>query len=167
MAGGSPRIGGNKKTPSRTQVLAAPKTPKSSRVRSRTGQARHTGYQTGEKLTEGASPVNIDFSADPRRGRQQVMGAGPRKSEARPIGVVLDLANVRGLEALRAPAHLELDLVTLGQALETRSLDGAEVHEHVLAALLRDETEPLRIVEPLHATLCHLYYLFLLRLAPR
>jgi hypothetical protein len=30
------------------------------------------------------------------------------------------------------------------------------VHEHVLAALLRDEPEPLRIIEPLHLSCGHL-----------
>jgi hypothetical protein len=29
------------------------------------------------------------------------------------------------------------------------------VDEHVLPALLGDESEALRIVEPLHSTLCH------------
>src|SRR5262249_36737567 len=67
-----------------------------------------------------------------------------------------DLADVRGLEPLRAPRHLELHAITLGQALEAVGLDGAEVHEHVLAILLGDEAVPLRVVEPLDLTLCHL-----------
>jgi len=92
---------------------------------------------------------------------------GPRISGARPLGSSLDLADVGGLETLGAPAHLEFDLVALGQALETRSLNGAEVHEHVLAVLLGDETEPLRIVEPLHAALSHLYLPLSLRLSPQ
>jgi hypothetical protein len=41
------------------------------------------------------------------------------------------------------------------------------VHEHVLAVLLGDETEPLRIVEPLHAALSHLYLPLSLRLSPQ
>src|SRR4029453_8114475 len=69
---------------------------------------------------------------------------------------VLDLADVRSLEALRTPGHLELNSIALGQALEALGLNGAEMHEHVLAILLRDETIPLRIVEPLHVTLSHL-----------
>jgi len=73
------------------------------------------------------------------------------------LELFLGLANVGGLEALRAPRHFELDLVTLGQALEALGLNGAEVYEHVLAVLLGDETEPLRIVEPLHASLSHFY----------
>ena len=50
---------------------------------------------------------------------------------------------------------LELDPIALRQALEARGLDGAEVHEHVLATLLGDEPVAFRIVEPLDRTLCH------------
>src|SRR5262245_19757253 len=70
------------------------------------------------------------------------------------------LADVGGLKSLRAARDLELHTVALGQALESGSLDGAVVDEHVLAALLRDEAESLRIVEPLHCSLCHDFPLF-------
>src|SRR5215831_4746867 len=110
----------------------------------------------GRKLAEGPTPVNIDFSADRGPGAGgNAAGRAPMRGPA--LGLSLDLADVGGLEPLRAPAHLELDPITLGQALEARSLNGAEVHEHILATLLGDETEPLRIVEPLHAALSHLY----------
>src|SRR5215469_17763033 len=65
------------------------------------------------------------------------------------------LPNVGGLETLRPPGYLELDLIALGQALEALGLNGAEMHEHVVATLLSDETVALRIVEPLDCTLCH------------
>src|SRR5438552_4628545 len=67
----------------------------------------------------------------------------------------LGFPDVGGLEALGASGHLELDPVTLGEALEALSLDGAEVHENVLATLLSDESEALRVVEPLHCSLSH------------
>jgi len=67
----------------------------------------------------------------------------------------LGLANVRGLETLGAACHLELHLVTFRQTLEALRGDGAEVDEDVLAVLLRDEAEALRIVEPLDSTVCH------------
>src|SRR4029453_9604693 len=69
------------------------------------------------------------------------------------------LANVGGLESLRSPGHLELDPISLGQALEALGLNGVEMHEHVLATLLGYEAVPLRIVEPLDGTLCHRLYL--------
>src|SRR5262249_54060685 len=65
------------------------------------------------------------------------------------------LADVSGLQTFRAARDLELHTVTLGQALESGSLDGAVVDEHVLPAFLRDEPETLRVVEPLHCSLCH------------
>jgi hypothetical protein len=33
------------------------------------------------------------------------------------------------------------------------------VHEHIRAAFLGDEAEPLRVIEPLHCALCHLPFL--------
>src|SRR5207247_10934307 len=83
---------------------------------------------------------------------------GPRfdRGPLRELRAPLDLADVGGLEPLGPLGDLELDLVPLDQALETLSLDGAEMHEHVLAILLGDEAVPLRIVEPLHVTLSHL-----------
>src|SRR5262245_4476992 len=67
----------------------------------------------------------------------------------------LGLANVRGLETLGAACHIELHLVTFRQTLEALRGDRAEVDEDILAALLRDEAEALRIVEPLDSTVCH------------
>src|SRR3979409_1297171 len=78
----------------------------------------------------------------------------------------LDLAGVRGPGPPRPLGPLELDLVALRQALEALALDGVEVHEHILASLLGDETVALRIIEPLDRTLCHRRALFLSRLYP-
>src|ERR1700722_8833221 len=69
--------------------------------------------------------------------------------------VLLDLGDVGGLKTLGSLHHLEVDLLALGERLESVALDGGEVNENVLATLLLDEPEPLRIVEPLHASLCH------------
>jgi len=60
--------------------------------------------------------------------------------------------DVRSLETLRSLDHVERDALTLGERLEAGSLDRREVNEHVLAAFLGDETETLRLVEPLHGT---------------
>src|SRR5262245_49196850 len=70
-------------------------------------------------------------------------------------GVSLHFPDVGRLQALGASRHLELDLIALAEALEALSLDGAVMDEDVLAALLGDEAESLRIVEPLHSSLCH------------
>src|SRR5215217_513313 len=68
----------------------------------------------------------------------------------------LDRANVLSLQALGAPGDIELHLLAFGQGAEAVRLDGRVVAEQVLApAVLGDEAEALRIVEPLHGTGCH------------
>src|SRR5262245_27712267 len=94
-----------------------------------------------------------------REGRPQesfeAEGATPSDSPAFVARVELGFADLGGLKTFGAARHLELDAITLGEALEPLSLDGAEVYEHVLAALLRDDAKALRVVEPLHCSLCH------------
>src|SRR4026209_102157 len=97
-----------------------------------------------------------------RNGRVEIAPGRPFETDGRSAP-----AHVGGLEPLRALGHLELDLVALRQALEALRLNGIEMHEHVLAALLRDESITLRIVEPLDRTPCHWNQLPLSRLAPR
>src|SRR4051794_13061489 len=64
--------------------------------------------------------------------------------------------HVLGLQTLGAAGHVELNALTLGQGAEALGLDGGVVAEQILApALLRDETEALRVVEPLHGTSRH------------
>src|SRR5215207_2148789 len=56
------------------------------------------------------------------------------------------------------PVGLNLigDLLTLCEAAHPRTLDGADVHEHILAALIGlDEAITLLFVEPLHSTSRH------------
>ena len=53
------------------------------------------------------------------------------------------------------PNPIDPNAVTFHEALEALCLDRAEVNEHVLATLLGDEAEALRLVEPLHGTGCH------------
>src|SRR5262245_43095883 len=90
-----------------------------------------------------------------RRSRRFRKREGVKPPQTRLRSRRLGFPDVRGLQALGTARHLELDPVTLGEALEALSLDGAEVHEHVLAALLSDEPETLRVVEPLHCSLSH------------
>src|SRR5438874_927227 len=63
--------------------------------------------------------------------------------------------------ALLALDDVELNALALGQRLESVRLDRGVVNEAVLLAVLGgDETESLRVVEPLHDTgdACHLLY---------
>src|SRR5262249_13187519 len=67
-----------------------------------------------------------------------------------------DGADVRRLQALRALHHFELHPLAFDQRAEAFRLDGSVVAEDVLAtAVLRDEAEALRIIEPLHFTSSH------------
>src|SRR6266567_402506 len=66
-----------------------------------------------------------------------------------------DLADVLRLQALRTLGDLEFDRIALGEAAEALSLDRREVDEHIGTRLLRDKAKALRVVEPLHLTLCH------------
>src|SRR5207248_2952937 len=66
-----------------------------------------------------------------------------------------DLADVLRLQALRTLGDFEFDRIALGEAAEALSLDRREVDEHIGTRLLRDKAKALRVVEPLHLTLCH------------
>src|SRR3954464_4843983 len=66
------------------------------------------------------------------------------------------LADVGRLRPLWPLGDLVLNLLAFRGAAETFRLDRGVVDEHVLAAAVgRDETESLRIVEPLHRTCRH------------
>src|SRR5690349_13754919 len=62
------------------------------------------------------------------------------------------LADVRGLQPLRSLDDVEFDPLPFLEGTESLGVDGGVVDEHVLAALLRDEAEALRVIEPLHST---------------
>src|SRR5512146_1341420 len=92
--------------------------------------------------------------------------AGERAAALRPGAVraegapaLLDFPHVSGLETLRAFDDLEFHVVALGKRAEALRHDRRVVNEHVLAALLRDEAEPLRVVEPLDRALRHCHNL--------
>src|SRR2546430_9816645 len=112
------------------------------------------------RLTSGASGAG---SPGPRRVASRG-GILPRWS-APPAGELsprraLPLADdpdVLRLGALGAVDDLKLDALSLVQVLLAgRAIgDRAEVHEHVGPGFLRDETESLVGVEPLHCSSCH------------
>src|SRR5919204_823469 len=84
------------------------------------------------------SPSNSTFSSF----------AKPSASSDRPY--------VRGLRTLGALAELVLDLCALGEGPEPVALDGREMDERVLTAVIRrDEPEALLVAEPLHDSRCH------------
>src|SRR4051812_45204693 len=68
----------------------------------------------------------------------------------------LEELDVRGARTFRALLDFVLDLVVLFQRLEAAGLDGREVDEKILAAVVGgNEPEALRVVEPLYGTCAH------------
>jgi len=62
----------------------------------------------------------------------------------------------RGLTGLAVGNDLIRDFLPLVEAVHAGALDGADVHEHILAAVFRlDETKAFLAVEPLHGSLRH------------
>ena len=78
------------------------------------------------------------------------MPAAPRTSIS-PLGE-LDDSNVLRFLALPAGSDVELDALTLVEALVALTDDVGEVDEHIVALLTRDEAEALLCVEELHGT---------------
>src|SRR5688572_18891784 len=65
----------------------------------------------------------------------------------------LDVGRGRAFLPLR---HVERHLLAVFQRFEPRTLDRAVMGKEILAAVIRrDESEPLRVVEPLHGTCRH------------
>ena len=74
----------------------------------------------------------------------------------------LDRLHVYGRRTLLALLYVKLHLLTFGQRPgKTSTLDGGEMDEYVLAAVLRgNEAEALRFVEPLNCSCNHERYLY-------
>ncbi|HST09464.1 MAG TPA: hypothetical protein VLL05_03745, partial [Terriglobales bacterium] len=52
----------------------------------------------------------------------------------------------------------EVDLLTFGKAGKPGTLDGADVHEHIVSAIARrDKTKALLAIEPLNSTGRHIF----------
>src|SRR5260370_17067044 len=89
------------------------------------------------------------------KGRKRSVPGGTPGPGRRRTPCGSDLADVLRLQPLGALGDLELNRIALGETTEPLSLDRREVDEHIWTRLLRDEAKALRVVEPLHLTLCH------------
>ena len=119
-------------------------------------------------------PPSIRTSCGPRCARWPRARASPRvnsgSSETKSRAVPGFSSNARSclqaawmlrrLLALRAVRDFERDLLAFLQRLESLTLDRREMREKVLAAVIGlDESETLRIVEPLDRTGSHDFYI--------
>jgi hypothetical protein len=67
----------------------------------------------------------------------------------------------RGLACPSIGDNVESDLLSLVEDAHASAFDRADVHEHILASIIRlNEAEAFLVVEPLHGSLCHIALLF-------
>src|SRR5829696_7612229 len=93
-----------------------------------------------------------DLPRGPRRGWSADGAAGSRGPAPLPQGSGL-LQIDRGGLALVAALELEAHALALNEMPEARPLDGRDMHEHVLRAVLRlDESVAFLGIEPLHGS---------------
>ena len=71
--------------------------------------------------------------------------------------VISDDADVLGFLALLAGGNVELDVLTLVEALVAIALDVGEMDENVITLLTRDEAVTLFCIEEFHCACCHEY----------
>src|SRR3954470_21900021 len=101
-------------------------------------------------MSGGLPSARRRLPSERRRGRPAIWRTGPGISISCGLVVGSEADDVLGRRALLALDDVELDALTLGEVLEPRALDRRMVDETVLLAILAgDESEALRLVEPL------------------
>src|SRR6266536_2792398 len=116
------------------------------------GQGRHSRRSARSGPAACGSPGRTDKTAPPWRdgaAARSLRRSGLPKSSRPKLLCLCKRSDVRGLRALGAVGDLELDGLPFGQGLVTIDLNCREVHEHVIAALPRDEPVALLVAEPL------------------
>src|SRR6266550_4271561 len=108
---------------------------------------RYAGAAAGGRAGAGAGAGGV--------WETPVTGPGAYPGPLRYDRCCSDLADVLCLQALRTLSDFEFDRIALGETTEALGLDCREVDEHIGTRLLRDKAKALRVVEPLHLTLCH------------
>src|SRR5260370_5361876 len=97
--------------------------------------------------------------APPRESPRTKKSPASMKGRARrhrPSRYLSDRADVRSLQALGPLVHFELHLLPLGERAKAFRHDGGVMAEYVrTTVVLHDESEALRVVEPLHGTSDH------------
>ena len=68
----------------------------------------------------------------------------------------LFLDNVCSLKSFRTLDDIECHFIAIGEGFEAFPLDSGEMYEHIVAAIMLDETEALGVVKPLYSAFCQL-----------
>ena len=125
-----------------TRVSIRPVAPRGTELVMRFDVGEH-GERAGRVLNDHDPPERVVRDGDDPPER---VGARRR----------VDHLDVDGAGALRALLGLIRDLRALGQGAEPVARDAGEVHEQVLAVVVRlDEAEALLVAEPLHGSCRH------------
>ena len=97
--------------------------------------------------------------AQRRAGRKNKGGFAPPLFE---IVDELQRANVLCLPALLTFGYGELNCLAFFEAAISVALDGGEVHEDIFTILTGDKAEAFSGIEPLHSSLFHIAFIFLM-----
>src|SRR6185503_7477166 len=135
----------------------------SSSPTSATCRAARTTAKSSKRASSRTSIAGSRAAAKPTqllaeiRRAAPLAGSGPMVARNRLV-VPLDLADVRGRGAFLPLRDLELHRFAFLEGAESLGLDCRVMHEDVLATVLgREETVPLRVVEPLHLPPGHIH----------
>ena len=91
---------------------------------------------------------------EPCKPCQYIRGQGDMANRRRRSGGLQIIC--RGLSGPPIGDNLIRDLLSLAEAAHPGALDGADVHENILAAVIRlDEAKAFLVVEPLYGSLRH------------
>ena len=100
------------------------------------------------------------YSLDGDAVNKKINSMKRRARVAGQLRLRLGALDVLGLQAFGAFDNFKVNDFAFVQGLETLSLYGGVMNEHILAGLLGDEAKPLFIVEPLDFTTGHNLLLF-------
>ncbi len=106
---------------------------------------------------QGRKKQNPQPETDPRGSRTKTPGQYIRGqcSSISPKSISAKVSS-RRLAALAIRDVIKRDLLSFIKATHPRAFDGADVHEHIFAAVTRlDEAKPFLAVEPLYSSLRH------------
>src|SRR5919198_2381293 len=114
------------------------------------GQPRAAGRAATGRLRPGLGTAGMQGAERHPSGRPETTAPAAVDGRLPPGSSWGDGSHVGGLGFPLALLDVDLDLLPLLQRAVPAGLDGAEVHEDVLALLGADEAIPLVSVEPFH-----------------
>src|ERR1700733_10279143 len=115
---------------------------------------RFNRKETQKGLTEQVLSLQGHYSEREAEGKAALKPLFPRIADYR-----LQNLNVLCLPTLRAFGYVELNRLAFLKSAEAVRLNRCVVHKYILTICTAQKAEPLGIVEPLHCTLFHCFFL--------